>query len=218
MAKYIKCILIGPKCGKTSLIERYVDDVFCQQEHTQGVDYRIKNVASIKNTIVNDQGQLLRNNIETLCIWDTGDFTKYMNIILSYYRMCSYTIFCFPLHDKSSFDLLLQIIDKIKNMKNLFDPDSHSILVGTQDDLLNDEDRVEFMEYYNTKFNEISEKYNIEKFFQVSSKTGLGVNESFEYILNRPYNYVVYQTDNKLPENNNYLSFLSNYFNCFNCQ
>lgn len=185
MAKNIKCIIIGPRCGKTSLLTRYMDNVFNSVEVTNGVDYRLKELTHAPIKSNNESKQLIYNTVNQICIWDSGSFEKYSGIIISYYRLCNCVIYCFALDNMHSFNSLLSVIYKMEHINYNFSHPSFAILVGTHNDLLSDENRTELLTYYNTKFNEISSKYNIAKFFQISSKVGYGVNEIFEYILKK---------------------------------
>jgi small GTP-binding protein len=152
-------IIIGSEMiGKTSIINRYFDDVFFSDlTRTLAIDYKSKKLEEDIN----------RYNI--LRILDTGGQERYDALTHSYYKHGECILLCFSICNRHSFDKLDYYL---YNIKTFGKSDSIIILVGTFQDKEKDRDISE---------QEIKEfqKYNNLEYFEISSKTGFGLNELF---------------------------------------
>jgi len=116
----IKVILLGDSgVGKSSLLLRYIDDLFAESSQmTIGVDYR---------SATAECDDLKRK----LQIWDTAGQERYRAILTSYYRLANAVILCFDLTNYRSFSNLhywFEVVSKI-------DPPPVVVLVGNKSDM-----------------------------------------------------------------------------------
>ena len=88
-----KIITLGnPGVGKTSIIQRFVEDDFnANQLSTLGISYSFKVI------------KIEEKNIRLKLI-DTGGQEKYRSLAVSYFRHVDVVLFVFDLNNKSSFD------------------------------------------------------------------------------------------------------------------
>lgn len=155
-----KLIMIGnPNSGKTSLINRYVNNKFIDSYIcTLGVDFFMKSI-QIENTVVKFQ------------IWDTAGMEKYRTIAASYFRGCHAAFVVFDLTSRESFEGVQKWIEAYNEQvspmfKRLV------ILLGNKCDLIpqreiSDEELDIFI------------KNNSVLYWPTSAKTGVGVEEAF---------------------------------------
>ena len=148
--------------GKTSLISKYIEDIFEDSLVTTiGFDFKLKTI--IKN-----------NKIIQLKIWDTAGQERFNSIQKQYYKNIDGILLIFDLTDLSTFNNLNQWFDKIERES----PKNCSIvLVGNKCDKkdmikINKDDASNFA----------NEKFGI-KYFETSAKTGFNVNEIFDYLV-----------------------------------
>lgn len=184
-------IVIGYEMiGKTSIINRYFDDVFFSDlTRTLAIDYKSKKIEENKN----------KYNI--IRIWDTGGQERYDALTQSYYKQGECVLLCFSICNRRSFDKLDYYLYNIKTYGKY---DSTIILVGTFHDRDKDRDITE------EEIKEYQKNNNLE-YFEISSKTGFGINELFnrsiELLKNKRnqtgnINKLVYEKNNKLSESN----------------
>jgi small GTP-binding protein len=157
-------ILIGHEMvGKTSIINRYFDDLFIQNlPRTFAIDFKSKNIK-----INNDKEIIIR-------IWDTAGQERYDAITTNYYKKGDCILLCFSIYDKISFDKLNYYLDKINQYKN---DNAIIVLVGTFYD--KNKERVVSLD----EIKQFSKLNNLE-YFEISSKTGIGINELFNRTIN----------------------------------
>ncbi len=161
--QYRKLIIFGDGgAGKTSLLNKYFHDLFdFDVELTKGVDFFSKKLK------MNDQ------DFEFL-LWDLGGQEYYRDLLPGFVSGAHGGILLFDLTRYDS-------IEKIRGWIELLSIQNFPVLiVGTKDDLLDDQDTSFFDE----------EIYKIMKeldffcgYLKTSSKTGHNVKESFEFIL-----------------------------------
>ena len=120
-----KVILIGDaNVGKTSIINRYVNRVFNDnQTCSTGVDFMMKTINYKENKI-------------KLQIWDTAGMEKYKQITVSYYRGAQAAIICFDLTNRTSFHNLDRWIKEFIQ----YNPNNETIIVivGNKCDLVSE--------------------------------------------------------------------------------
>ena len=152
-------IVIGLEMvGKSSLVNKFVDDTFNENiTRTLAIDYKSKRIYN-------------NNNItKVIRIWDTAGQERYNSITQGYYRQGDCILLCFSIINKTSFEKLDYYLSMIKNYAK---SDVLIILVGTHQDKQNT--RVISLE----EIKEFNKTYNYE-YFEISSKTGVGINELF---------------------------------------
>jgi small GTP-binding protein len=154
-------IVIGAEMvGKSSLVNRFIDDTFSENiSRTLAIDYKSKKISSNNNTT-----RIIR-------IWDTAGQEKYNSITQGYYRQGDCVLLCFSITNRKSFEQLEYYLSMIKIYAKL---NVLIILVGTHQDKGNIRD-VSLEDIREFKENN---SYNFE-YFEISSKTGVGINELF---------------------------------------
>lgn len=152
-------IIIGHEMiGKTSIINRYFDGVFLNDlSRTFAIDFRSKHINLDKDTEV-----IIR-------AWDTAGQERYDSISKNYYNKGDCIFLCFSICDRKSFTKLDYYMEKINQYSN---KDSIVVLVGTFYD--KETERT----ISQTEIKAYQSEHNLE-YFEVSSKTGVGVRELF---------------------------------------
>ncbi len=167
-----KIIILGEGgVGKTTLLHRYVNNVFVDStKMTIGTDFFIKKV-DISND--NDDKYQL-----TLLIWDFAGQERFRFILNEYIKGAECIILAFDL-------LRLATLYRIKNWIGLLkeggvwgDPKIKYFLLGTKKDLITDDINTISQE----QIDEFKEKFNADSYFETSSLNGLGVEEFFTYV------------------------------------
>lgn len=165
MITILKTILIGPKgVGKTSVMNRYIDDVFTQANEfsTIGVDVKFKN-------------HIINNEHYKLQLWDTAGQERFMPIIKPYYYAANCIIYCFSLHNKMSFLDLDKLIQKYNDIDVPNTKLKILVGIGAEDNTVYDV--TDFMIY------NLMEKYNIKHYYDISAMTGHNINFMFDQII-----------------------------------
>lgn len=174
-----KIIIIGNyKSGKTSLVERYVNDNFIQnQKTTIGVDFKVKSH--------DYNGKIIKSYI-----WDTAGQERFMTIVSAYYRTINGVILVFDLNDKYSFLALETWMKELENNKNNKNKKISVMLVGNKCDLISDTTDDEKQEISNVEILNFmkTSTYPI-SYIKASAKTGYNVNKIFETIAENIYEY-----------------------------
>ena len=184
-----KLILIGDSnTGKTSLINRFVNDSFEDKFITTiGVDFLMKQIVFDEETVIKLQ------------IWDTAGMEKYKNITSAYYRGAHGALVVFDLTNEESFRNVKKWVDNycqlnVEGTENVY-------IIGNKVDLM--EERV-------VKQDEINEYVgnNGFKYTETSAKTGQGVNDIFyDFVRNLANKF------KQKGEKNNILNFNDNITN-----
>lgn len=171
-----KILIIGDSgVGKSAILLRYLDDVFVDQYVTTiGVDFRIKTIEH-------------RNKVIKLQIWDTAGQERFRTITSSYYRGATAAIVVFDLTDKESFQNVKFWLDEIDRYTN---KPIKKIFIGTKFDDVNK------IVVSGEDIKELEESHNA-KCILASAKTGEGVNEAFDVIINEIIDFHVLTNDNK---------------------
>ncbi|XP_039610721.1 ras-related protein Rab-12 [Polypterus senegalus] len=120
----LQVIIIGSRgVGKTSLMERFTDDTFCEAcKSTVGVDFKIKTVE-------------LRGKKIRLQIWDTAGQERFNSITSAYYRSAKGIVIVYDITKQETFEDLpkwMKMIDKYAS------EDAELLLVGNKLDCEND--------------------------------------------------------------------------------
>ena len=163
--KEVRIITLGePDVGKTSIIRRFVNDVFKDDKVTLGIEFSFKIV------------ELEGNRKIKLSVIDTNGQEKYRALPLNYFKKADVVLFVFALNDSGSFEKIGQWIDRFKNnngnnVKKMF-------LIGNKSDLVKVIEQKEIDDFAN--------KYGL-TYMETSAKTKNQINELFTIIAEEAY-------------------------------
>ena len=163
--KEVRIITLGePDVGKTSIIRRFVNDVFKGDKVTLGIEFSFKIV------------ELEGNRKIKLSVIDTNGQEKYRALPLNYFKKADVVLFVFALNDSGSFEKIGQWIDRFKNnngnnVKKMF-------LIGNKSDLVKVIEQKEIVDFAN--------KYGL-TYMETSAKTKNQINELFTIIAEEAY-------------------------------
>jgi small GTP-binding protein len=163
--KEVRIITLGePDVGKTSIIRRFVNDVFKGDKVTLGIEFSFKIV------------ELEGNRKIKLSVIDTNGQEKYRALPLNYFKKADVVLFVFAVDNPSSFEKIGQWIDRFKNnngnnVKKMF-------LIGNKSDLVKVIEQKEIDDFAN--------KYGL-TYMETSAKTKNQINELFTIIAEEAY-------------------------------
>ena len=163
----LKLIIVGDTLvGKSSLLSKYVDDLFLEDiEPTIGVDFKVKTI-KVKEKCVK------------LDVWDTSGRERFHNIIINYFRGSNGILLLYDITNKESFKNIskwIKINETSTSMENI------KVLVGNKCDL--DDNRVVSEE----EGKRLAKDYDM-IFFEASAKTGKNINEIFYSLVTKIVN------------------------------
>ena len=170
MKKYIFKILVSGEggAGKTSLLQRYVDDKFDESNVlTVGVDFFTKEMAF--------------DNVECLFqLWDLGGQKRFRNLLNNFVMGARGALLLFDLTHMPNVNDILEWV----NIARIHDMNLPILLVGTKLDLdeyiaVDDDSALHLKNTFNmVDYIKTSAKtgYNVEKVFEVMGKTLIGLN------------------------------------------
>ena len=149
-------ILGNSQVGKTSFILRFVENTF-QSTYlsTVGIDFKVKNIN-------------LGDKEYKLILYDTAGQERYKSLAPNLIKKACGIILVYDITNKSSFDSIPEIMEKVKEEKGNNFP---MVLVGNKIDL---EQRREIEK---EKGELLAEKNGID-FFEVSNKEGINIQEA----------------------------------------
>jgi small GTP-binding protein len=155
-----KAIVIGQSgVGKTTLIKRYVHNMFTADHYTTiGVDFQIKEI-EVKGKCVKLQ------------LWDTAGQERFHSIAVSYFRGANAFMLVFALDDLRSYERLPYWMNQVEEHKV-----SYSILVGNKCDVENPVVTEEMVQAF-------LKTYPHMVYIRASAKTGQSVEEAFRNIV-----------------------------------
>ena len=174
----IKVVVVGnSSVGKTCIVKKATTGVFLEDSvATLGVNY----VSMKKNVSKTDF---------MLQIWDTAGQERYRGMAPLYYRGAHVAIICYSVIDRDSFEA---VDFWKKNIIENVDGNVIIILIGNKIDL---EGREVTKEEGENKAKELGTT-----FYEVSAKTGFGIDDLFSYV---PVYYMEYKGANTTPQNQN---------------
>lgn len=156
----IKIISLGASgVGKTSIIDRYVYDVYRNDSPpTMLIDFKTKNMAIDGNNIY-------------FKIWDASGMEKYHLAVKNYYVVVEVAIAVFDLSDPETLNIADLYLNEIKDEVSplLF------ILLGNKCEL---DHKVRYED-----IKKLESKYNA-KYFEVSAENSINIDNTFNYIVN----------------------------------
>ena len=155
----VKCVLLGTEnSGKSSLVNRCIDDTFNKENHpTIGCAFNIKKFN-------------LHDRKISLEIWDTGGAEHYSSLLPMYYRNAEIILICI---DLSKYYNNQDIINKwVNDIDQHVDVGSKIVyIVGTKSDIKKD--------FAKKTLDNAFEKYPEFIYMETSSKNDMGVCELF---------------------------------------
>jgi len=163
-----KILIVGDGgVGKTSLLHRYIYGEFLPMKMTIGTD-------------IFSSTKIFDNNIKfDLQFWDFAGEARFRFFLPSYCRGAKACLLCYDLTRESSFHNLPEWYNIVRS--NADNP--YFILVGCKYDM---DDKYKLI--HSKTANKFKDEYNIDQFFETSSKTGYNNQEIFDGLLNLIYN------------------------------
>lgn len=155
----VKILILGDQTvGKTSLLLRYTRNEFVENQiSTLGVDFKQKEINREGNTFY-------------VQIWDSAGQERFRSVTKTYYKKASGIIVAY---DSTNYNSFLSVRTWVQQIVNEVGTSVPVVLAATKCDLA----------HQNVNINEVKElcKELGFKAFSTSSKTGLHVNELFDY-------------------------------------
>ncbi|CAD8059242.1 unnamed protein product [Paramecium sonneborni] len=158
MTEKVKILMLGEGAvGKSSLLNRYVDEKFSENmQATLGVEYRQKILTQGDNQVI-------------VQVWDTAGQERFRVITPIFYRNAQGVSLVYSVVDKNSFQ---QVQTWIDNLKEQIDCEQISIvLVANKCDISQ-------REVTTFEGQQLAQKYQI-KYFECSARTGAQVKEMY---------------------------------------
>ena len=163
-----KCqlLIIGDgSVGKTSILRRFIQNTFSSNYiSTMGIDFYTKD-------IVLDQKKI------HLKISDTAGQERYRSLTRGFFKNGQGILIVYAINNKESFNGLNYWIDSIKNNTSLDNKNVPAIILGNKIDLQNREVSKEDAENF--------AKINNYDYYEVSAKTGDGIDESIKILIQK---------------------------------
>jgi len=169
MAKVdVKVVMLGKEfCGKTSLVERFLNERFSGEnkyQSTIGAAYGARKMTVGRKEVV-------------LGVWDTAGSERYESMARMYYRGAKAAVVCYAVNDEESWEKLKFWIAELKKMEEK----CRIYMCATKTDLLNGNNKNRVIDYHNTT--DFCEEINA-KLYETSSKSGENIVEMFQEIAN----------------------------------
>ena len=163
-----KCnlLIIGDATvGKTCILRRFAHDKFTSNYiSTVGIDFFTKDV------ILDDKKIHIK-------IWDTAGQERYRSLTQGFFRKAEGIIIVYDITNESSFNNLKFWIDSIESNTNSQNSKIPAIIIGNKIDIL--ERKVDKVSAENFAKNK---NY---KYFEVSAKTGIYIDESIKFLIKK---------------------------------
>ena len=164
----IKVVFLGNSgVGKTSVIKFEIDNKFQPKTQPTSIFQYFSKKCQICEKIIHLQ------------IWDLGGDATYEKVMTNFYTAALCIFVVFSLEDKNSFYDLERWINNIKNEYQSDLP--FIILVG------NKKDMVENRKVTKEEIDDFIYKNNIEQYYETSAKSGEGIHELFDEIIQKLY-------------------------------
>ena len=164
--KKCQLLIIGNSAvGKSSILRRFAQDKFnANYFATIGIDFFTKDV-------------ILDNERIHIKMWDTAGQERYKALTQGFFRNAQGLMIVYDVKNKESFDDLKYWIQSIENNINIQNKNIPAIIIGNKIDLNEREvDKNEAEQFAKSK------DY---KYFEVSAKSGQGIDESIKYLIKK---------------------------------
>ena len=164
--KKCQLLVVGNSAvGKSSILRRFTQDKFNPNYFaTVGIDFFTKDVK-------------LDDKVIHIKIWDTAGQERYKSLTQGFFRNAQGIIIVYDITNQTSFDDLKYWIQSIENNINLQNKIIPAIIIGNKIDILEREvDNISAENFAK----EIKYKY-----FEVSAKSGQGVDEAIKYLIKK---------------------------------
>ena len=164
--KKCQLLVVGNSAvGKSSILRRFTQDKFNPNYFaTVGIDFFTKDV-------------ILDDKVIHIKIWDTAGQERYKSLTQGFFRNAQGIIIVYDITNETSFDDLKYWIESIENNINLQNKIIPAIIIGNKIDILEREvDNISAENFAK----EIKYKY-----FEVSAKSGKGVDEAIKYLIKK---------------------------------
>ncbi|OLS22861.1 MAG: Transforming protein p29 precursor [Candidatus Heimdallarchaeota archaeon LC_3] len=159
----LKIIVAGQGgVGKTTLLRRYQSGEFIPASTTVGINFVTHQIQYKERIII-------------LSVWDYAGESRFKSLFPGYSNGSKGGLAVFDTTRPQSLDDLSDWISIIYEKNG---PHIPIILVGTKIDSIKEEN----FEFINEKAQEFSKDHNLRGYFNVSSKSGEGVNELFDFL------------------------------------
>ena len=161
-AKDLKIIIVGDTfTGKTSIIERYINNTFSEKNATTiSPEFQTK--------VINSNNIFFRINF-----WDLPGQDRNYSLTRVFCKDSNGIILCCEVNNENSRENLTKWDNAIKNIPK--------IILENKCDILNDE------KHYNDNIEplrQISDELDCINFFRTSALNGYNINESIDYLIN----------------------------------
>ncbi|CAK9298764.1 unnamed protein product [Gordionus sp. m RMFG-2023] len=158
-----KVVVLGKEnTGKTSLVEKYLYERFCDAASYQ----------STIGTAFGAKRMVIDGHSISLGIWDTAGSERYDSMSRIYYRGAFAAIICFDLTNASTFEKAAFWINEIKQCEEK----CKIYLCGTKKDLIKQDKTNRRVDYYDAL--ELADE-NAAQYYETSSKDGDSIDEMF---------------------------------------
>lgn len=155
-----KVLLLGHPSVKKEFINMYLQQIFREDlSLTIGMEFYIREVQ-------------LNGDIIVLQFWDISENERFRFLIQSYCKGANGAVLMFDINDSKTLDYLIDYIQTIRDNAG----DIPIILIGNRIDL------EESREISREEGIEITKRYNLSAFTEISTKTGENVEKTFEVL------------------------------------
>jgi small GTP-binding protein len=153
-----KVIIVGPSgVGKTSIIQRLVDNTFSDEgQSTVGVEFKSYELTVDSNSV-------------RLNIWDTAGQERFRSVSKSYFRTAVGAVLVFAVNDQVSFR---DLDSWMQDVQQLATPNAAIILVGNKTDL------TETRQVTEEEARGYAARHNVD-YVETSAKAATGIDDAF---------------------------------------
>jgi Ras-related protein Rab-1A len=173
----IKILIVGDsRVGKSSIIKKYVDDIFNHQcEGTIGVDFKTKYVNSGKYVI-------------KVQIWDLSGQRRFDTLIKTFYRGSNFIILCFDVTNRLSFDNIARWLNSISTE---CENETPALILGLKIDLDSDrkvsyDEGLELAKKNSVEYKEVSSLIHSQQFIEETVFKKI-VDDTVKYYIDNGY-------------------------------
>ena len=182
-AKYIiKILTLGyTTVGKSSMVLRFSENKFDDNQFaTIGIDFKTKYIKIGDSSV-------------KVFFWDTAGQEKFQNIAKQYYKGANGVLLIYDITNRKSFERINFWLKELKENNRI--EELYTCLIGNKLDL---EEKREVSAEEGAAY----AKENNLQFFEVSAKTGSGINDLFNKLIKGSMNKVYSSTDKVEGEDN----------------